>query len=155
MEYENNFASKGMAGTALGFGIAGATLGAANSGLLNNLFGCNAKATSSDDASVTRYELNMQNMITNRDMEIAYLKGRDAAKTDNLELYRYIDGRFNAVERELADNRTYNAVNTATISCMQGQIAQLLSLTKVVIPNTSVCPGWGNVTVAPATTTTG
>lgn len=25
---------------------------------------------------------------------------------------------------------------------------------KVVIPNTSVCPGWGNVTITPATTTT-
>ena len=47
---------------------------------------------------------------------------------------------------------TFNAANTAAIGCMQGQIAQLYSLTKLVVPNASVCPGWGNVTVAPATT---
>jgi hypothetical protein len=33
---------------------------------------------------------------------------------------------------------------------MAGQIAQLQSLTKLVVPNTSVCPGWGNVTITPA-----
>ena len=37
---------------------------------------------------------------------------------------------------------------------MQQQIAQLQSLTKLVVPNTSVCPGWGNVTITPAATTT-
>ena len=155
MEYENDFARKGVAGAGLGLGIAGTALGVLNGGLGNILGGYNRAAECAEDHCINRFELNMQNTITNKDMEIAYLKGRDAAKTDSLELYKYIDGRFNAVERELADNRTYNAVNTATISCMQGQIAQLLSLTKVVIPNTSVCPGWGNVTVAPATTTTG
>ena len=44
---------------------------------------------------------------------------------------------------------------TGTINCMQGQIAQLQGLTKLVVPNTSVCPGWGNVTITPAATTTG
>lgn len=39
------------------------------------------------------------------------------------------------------------------MSCMQQSIAQLQTLTKVVVPNTSVCPGWGNVTITPATTT--
>ena len=47
----------------------------------------------------------------------------------------------------------YNGVNTATIQCLQGQVAQLMSLTKLVVPNGSVCPGWGNVTITPATTT--
>jgi hypothetical protein len=46
----------------------------------------------------------------------------------------------------------YNGTNTAALNCMQGQIAQLYSLTKLVVPNASVCPGWGNVTIAPATT---
>ena len=47
----------------------------------------------------------------------------------------------------------YNGTNTATISCIQQQIAALQSLTKLVVPNTSVCPGWGNVTITPAATT--
>ena len=32
--------------------------------------------------------------------------------------------------------------------------SRLMGLTKLVVPNTSVCPGWGNVTITPATTTT-
>jgi hypothetical protein len=43
------------------------------------------------------------------------------------------------------------------ITALQGQVnclAQTVNgITKVVVPNTSVCPGWGNVTVTPATTT--
>jgi hypothetical protein len=61
-----------------------------------------------------------------------------------------MEGRLGTIERELCDQRTYNAVNTATIGCIQGQIATLLGLTKTVIPNGSICPGWGNVTVTPA-----
>jgi hypothetical protein len=59
------------------------------------------------------------------------------------------------VEAQICQQAVYNATNNATLNCMQGQIAQLLSLTKVVVPNTSICPGWGTatVTVTPATTT--
>ena len=41
----------------------------------------------------------------------------------------------------------------ATVSCIKGQIDQLYSLTKLVVPNASVCPGWGNVTITPASST--
>ena len=45
------------------------------------------------------------------------------------------------------------------LTALQGQVnclAQTVNgITKVVVPNTSVCPGWGNVTVSPSTTTTG
>ena len=47
----------------------------------------------------------------------------------------------------------YNGTNTAAVGCIQGQIAQLQSLTKLVVPNSSVCPGWGEVTVKPAAAT--
>jgi hypothetical protein len=89
---------------------------------------------------VNRYELGLQKEITNKDMEIAYLKGRDAAKTDTLELYRYIDGKFNAVEGQIAAQAVVNAQITANISCMQSSIAALQGLTKTVIPITNVCP---------------
>jgi hypothetical protein len=61
-----------------------------------------------------------------------------------------METRLGVIERELCDQRTYNAVNTTTIGCIQGQIATLMGLTKTVIPNGSICPGWGNVTVTPA-----
>ena len=62
--------------------------------------------------------------------------------------------QINALQAQLAQQAVYNATNTATIGCIQNQVNQLLGLTKLVVPNTSVCPGWGNVTITPATTTT-
>ena len=91
-------------------------------------------------------ELSMLRELINRDMEIAYLKGRDASKSDDLEMYKYFDGKFATMERELADQRVFNATQIGTISCIQGQIAQLMGLTKLVIPNASVCPGWSTTT---------
>jgi hypothetical protein len=54
----------------------------------------------------------------------------------------------NAVNMQQA---VYNGTNTAALNCMQSQIAQLYSLTKLIVPNGSICPGWGNVTITPAT----
>lgn len=48
------------------------------------------------------------------------------------------------------------AKQEAKCCCEKNQIAiatigrMLDSVTKVVVPNTSVCPGWGDVTVTPA-----
>ena len=119
-----------------------------NGGLLNGILGGGQMC--GENVPVNRYEMSMQRELSNKDMEIAYLKGRDEAKSDSLELYRYVDGKFAGVERELADQRVFNATQIGTISCMQGQIAQLQGLTKLVVPNGSVCPGWGDVTVTPA-----
>jgi hypothetical protein len=53
----------------------------------------------------------------------------------------------NAINMQQA---VYNGVNTATIECVKNQVAQLMGLTKLIVPNGSICPGWGNVTVTPA-----
>lgn len=42
-----------------------------------------------------------------------------------------------------------NASNTA-IQALQAAVS---NITKLVVPNTSVCPGWGNVTITPAAAT--
>lgn len=157
VEVERNDNTRGIAGAGLGLGIAGTALGLLGGNLGNILGGwgnCNGAAVCSENMPVNRYEMNMQRDLTNKDMEIAYLKGRDAAKSDSLELYKYVDGRFNRMEHELADQRVFNATQISTISCIQGQIAQLYGLTKLVVPNGSICPGWGNVTVAVTPTTT-
>jgi hypothetical protein len=57
----------------------------------------------------------------------------------------------NAINMQQA---VYNGTNTAALNCLQGQVAQLYSLTKLIVPNGSVCPGFGEVKVVPATTTT-
>lgn len=156
MEYENKYASKGVAGAGLGLGIAGTALGllAGNGGLnlLGNNCGCNNGC--GDNAMVNRYEATQSARITELETEV---KLRDSnIYTDNkiLALYQYVDGKIQNIEGQICQQNVYNATNTATINCMAGQIAQLMSLTKLVVPNSSVCPGWGDVTVTPATTTT-
>ena len=154
MEYENKYASKGVAGAGLGLGIAGAALGLFGGNGLNGLFGNNGHG---DNALVNRYELGLQKDLTNKDMEIAYLKGRDAAKTDSLELYKYVDGRFRIVEAQIAQQAVVNAQVTANLSCLQNSVAALSGLTKTVIPISNVCPepmAKYNSWTAPTTTDT-
>ena len=156
---ELNYASKGVAGTGLGLGIAGTALGLLNNGGagLGGLFG--GGAACSENAPVNRYELGLQKEITNKDMEIAYLKGRDAAKTDSLELYKYVDGRFRGIEAQIASQAVINAQIGANISCMQNTIAGLQALTKTVIPIGNVCPepmpAYNSWTAPTTSTTTG
>lgn len=173
------FASKGLAGTALGFGIGGTALGVLSGGL-GNLLGnvgaaqpaqaavtqdataamlaaaaamaANGRGTCSEDHTINRYE-------AQKDAEIAELrtevKLRDAnTYTDEkmLKLYEYVDGRLRGVESQICEQAVWNATQTATVSCIGQQVAQLQGvlggLTKVVIPNGSVCPGWGDVKVS-------
>ena len=148
------FASKSIGAAGLTTGVIGTALGALNSGLFNgsgilggwnNGNGCNGTG-----AFVNRYEAGQASRIAELETEV---KLRDAnIYTDGklLDLYKYFDGEIKRVDARLCAQETYNATNTATINCLAGQIAQLMSLTKLVIPNGSVCPGWGNVTVTPA-----
>lgn len=158
VEVERNNSTHGIAVGGLTTGVIGTALGALNSGLIPGLFGGNAAACS-ENMGVNRYELSMVRDLTNKDMEIAYLRGRDVSKNDDLELYKYIDGQVRRIDRELADQRVFNATTSATVSCLTGQVngmqALLNSITKTVVPNSAICPGWGDVTVTvtPAPTT--
>lgn len=156
MEYENKYASKGVAGTGLGLGIAGTALGLMAGGLNGTgLFGANPAMVCSENSMVNRYELGQANRIAELETEVKLRDSNIYTDGKILELYKYVDGKFARIEHELCEQKVFNATQIGTISCIQGQIAQLQGLTKIVIPNASVCPGWGNVTVAPATTTTG
>lgn len=137
---EMNFASRGVANAGLTTGIIGASLGALNSGIFNGgLFGNNA-AVCSENMAVNRYELNQEREITKKDTEIAYLKGRDEAKTDMLEMYKYVDGRLRGIEAQLSQQAVLNTQISANLACMQQSINALSALTKTVIPITNVCP---------------
>lgn len=147
------YASKGVAGAALGTGIGGLALGAINSGLLPGLFG-GGNYNVSENMPVNRYEAAQSARIAELETEV---KLRDAnTYTDSKlgALRDYVDSKFSRVEHELCDQKVYNATLNGAVGCIQGQIAQLMSLTKLVIPNGSVCPGWGDVTVSITPTTT-
>jgi hypothetical protein len=144
------FASKGVAGTGLGLGIAGTALGIMNGGgggILGNLFG------NCGNSGYNRYDAEKDGTIS----ELRSLLALRDANTYNdqklLEVYKYFDGKIEGVNRRLCEQEVWNATQTGTISCMAQQINALNGLTKLIVPNSSVCPGWGNVTVTPAAAT--
>lgn len=148
------FASKGVAGSGLGLGIAGTALGILNGGIPNLLGGImNGNGCCSENMTVSRYELGQESKIAELQSQIALRDANTYNDQKLLEVYKYFDGKLEHVNNRLCEQAVWNATQTATIGCMANQIASLNSLTKLVIPNGSVCPGWGNVTVTPATTT--
>ena len=108
----------------------------------------------SEDHCVNRYEASQSARIAELETEVKLRDANTFTMGEMNKLRDYVDGRFTGIEAQICQQNVYNATNTAAIACINGQIAQLMSLTKTVIPNTSICPGWGNVNVTPATTTT-
>ena len=146
------FASRGVGAAGLTTGIIGTSLGALNSGILGNLFG-NGQSNCSDNAPINRYELQMQQRIAALESGIALRDANIYNDGKTLELYKYIDGKIEGINARLSEQAVYNATNTATVGCLASQVNALLGLTKLVVPNSSICPGWGNVTVSTTTTT--
>lgn len=155
--------AKGNLGVTLG--AIGTGLSVLNGGLGNLLGGIGGGMYSADNAAVNRYELGLVNGIASRDAEIGLLKADKYTDEKLLDLtnqvyadFRRVGDRLDSIEDKFnkadKESAVFAATATATMSCMQQSIAQLQSLTKLVVPNASVCPGWGNVTITPATSTT-
>lgn len=163
--HEYDVASSGVGGTGLGLGIAGTALGLLNgngNGLLGGLlggrngwngnYGCTLA-----DMPITRYEASMMQELAAKDGKIALLEADKYTDQKIADVYERLITRINAdKDAQNAVNMqqaVYNGTNTAALNCMQGQIAQLYSLTKLIVPNSSICPGWGDVTITPAAAT--
>ena len=136
----------------------------------NFLGGSRCGCGTPQDAPISRYEAGMLNELAGKDSKIALLEAQiyTDQQTDKKvgEAIAFVRGELKELAAEVRANKdaqcainqqqaVYNGVNTATLQCVQNQVSQLLGITKLVVPNTSVCPGWGNVTITPATTTTG
>lgn len=142
------FASKGVAGTGLGLGIAGLSVGLLNNGgngLLGGLLGGGC-----------------QNQVSALQAENAMLKSENYADkvakevymqsiADNNALSTQVFNYINPMAQTIANNAVEMARMDERIKCLTRTVD---GVTKVVIPNSNVCPGWGNVTITPATTTT-
>lgn len=157
------FASKGVAGSALGLGIAGLSVALLNGGLGGIggiLGGGNAGNAYVDSLNSKIAELNAEKYSDKVGIEVFKAARESDAKTN---------ARFEEIARTIADMRVREAqtagkidlvaatanqgiaANSAAITCLQNTVA---GITKIVVPNSSICPGWGNVTITPATATT-
>jgi hypothetical protein len=137
---EVNYASKGVAGSGLGLGIAGTALGLLNGGLGNLLNVGGGNCGCNEDHFVNRYEAGQSARIAELETEVKLRDANTYTDKKTLEMYQYIDGRLRTVESQICNQAVINAQVTANLSCMQGNIATLMGLTKTIIPITNVCP---------------
>lgn len=115
MEYENRYASKGVAGAGLGTGIAGLSLGVLNSlGGIGGLLLGNRSAMPMEGYMASHYELKQQSELAQKDSEIAQLRSEKYTDGVGQQVYRELRGliaeltekeneRFTNVERRLAE----------------------------------------------------
>ena len=135
------YASKGVAGSGLGLGIAGTALGLLNNGGLGGLFnGMGGNCNCSENMMVNRYELAQEQKIADLQTQVALRDANTYVDGKLLEMYKYVDGRFNGVEAQICQQSVINAQVTANLGCMQNTINTLQGLTKVVVPIDNVCP---------------
>lgn len=147
-----NVASSGTGNTALGFGIAGTALGLLNNGGLGGILGGwgNNNCGCSENTMVNRYELNMAREADSLKSENALLRSQVYTDQKIVEATAYLQGEIGKVATKLENFKdaqnavnlqqaTYNATATANISCISGQIAQLQSLSQLIVPSRNVC----------------
>ena len=162
--HESNVTGQGQGNLNTVLGAIG-TYGALNTGALGGLLGGlggyrgGCGCCGSGDMPITRYEATMLQELGAKDSKIALLESNIYTDQKIADVYERLNVKIQA-NKDAQDavnlqQATYNAANTAAIGCMQNQIAQLFGITKLVVPNTSVCPGWGNVTITPAAATAG
>lgn len=148
---EREYASKGVAGSGLGLGIAGTALGLLNGGWGVARMAGAGNCTCSENTAVNRYELNLTQEIGSKDAEISLLKANAYFDQKLVEVYTTLDRRDRELRDIIAANKdaqsavnmnqaVLNGTTGATIACLQNQVAALQGLTKVVIPKTNVCP---------------
>lgn len=126
------YASKATADAGLTTGIIGTALGALNSGIFNGglggLFGGNASAADlsgmaagaalaaalgaggrcSEDKTVNRYELSLQQKLAEKDAQIALRDANTYGDQKMLEMYKYIDGQLKDIRDVLCAQSVHN-----------------------------------------------
>ena len=160
------YASRAVGNAGLTTGIIGTALGALNGAGGLDLLNLGPRRPRDDgDIPVTRHDMGLYRELAEKDFKIASLESNKYTDQQIRDLSDKLNARmdmqFGGVQQQLNAQAVWNATQQGLIGCIQGQVAQLQSMTQLVIPNKSVMPGWGPVeisapggTVATATTGT-
>lgn len=141
------FASKGVGTAGLTTGIIGTALGALNSGILggNGLFGGwggnndlaaaalgavaggMARGCCSEDHTVNRYELRLQQEIAAKDAQIALRDANTYGDQKMLEMYKYFDGQLKGIRDTLCAQAVHNQRTEDSFTLARQDIASIKS----------------------------
>ena len=148
MDINKEYASKGVAGAGLGTGIAGLSLGVINSlgglaglgGMFNNrasacgndmlsaavladfMRGRGAVPCGSDCDPVTQREMRLVQEIAAKDSQIALRDAKTYGDQKALEMYKYVDGRFRALEAQLSQQAVNNQATKDSFQLLQERL---------------------------------
>lgn len=101
----------------------------ANNVLGGGLFGNrNGNGCGCGDQWVSRYELAMQQEIASKDSRIALLEANTYQDQKSLELYRYIDGKLNEINANLAAQAVTNTSFNAALQSLDYKTMQAIAL---------------------------
>lgn len=150
MDMNKEYASKGVAGAGLGTGIAGLSLGVINSlgGLagLGGLFGGRNTAVQNDALTamltaslmrsgagcvpcgndcdpVTQREMSLTQKLAEKDTQIALRDAVTYTDRQNLDMYKYIDGKIQEIKATLGEQAVQNQANKDSFVLVQQQMA--------------------------------
>ena len=144
-----NVASQGVGGAALGLAIPGTLAFLNQIGGFGGLFG---------GVNNQNMQCNDTRTISALESEIAMLKAEKYTDSVGTGVYAELNKKYTELAQFIAaldkQNAVFEAINNERINCLSNRVATIEGLTKLVVPNSSVCPGWGNVTITPATTPT-
>ena len=130
---EMQYASNGKGNLGVTLGAIGTGLGAmAGAGGLAGLLGLQWQENSDpENRPVTRYEMGL------------------IQENTLLKAQQYTDAKANGLQMQISNQSVWNATQEGLIRSQQEQIARLYSLTKIVVPGTSVMTGSGVVAETP------
>ena len=100
-------------------------LGGCGGGLFGNRMGngCNCA-----DVPVTRYEMAMEQQLAAKDSRIALLEANTYNDQKTLELYRYIDGKLNEIQANLAAQAVTNTSFNSALAATDYKFTQAIAL---------------------------
>lgn len=98
-------------------------LGGCGGGIFGGNRGC-----SPADMPVTRYELAMQQEIAAKDSKIALLEANTYNDSKTIELYRYIDGKLNDINANLAAQAVRNQAFNDALASTDYKFTQAIAL---------------------------
>jgi hypothetical protein len=137
----------------LSLGIIGTALSVLNGGagnILGGLFGGNCHCGSQVSSLMSELAKEKAERYTDQVGTEVY---KQFAK-ERTETQAQINALFAAIAQLDKTVSVNEAVTSERLTCLTGKVNSIYDVFKLVVPNSSVCPGWGNVTITPATTTT-
>ena len=152
---EKSVASGGLGGAALGLAIPG-TVALVNqltggNGLFGGLFNggnsCNNNVVSALESALAQEKAERYTDQAGTEVYKQFAKERN-------EIQAQISAIFAAIAQMDKHSAVAEAVNAERLNCLKGRVDNIYDVFKLVMPNSSVCPGWGNVTITPAAATT-